>query len=156
MSEGLSEAGRATILRSFTARQAELAEERETAGTTWRWTNGIYLFPEGRCPYCRGIIHSDRIWVIEEDDFAGRYRLTGRFKLSHGRLVREPADHPHVNGGHICMGNSRSAAHALFYGMNPGSAYNADPIWWQRWMKRVWCGHECEELTRLADRRRSY
>jgi hypothetical protein len=121
--DNLTEAGRATILREFYAREAELRPADGSEDHTWRWAEGAILFPEGRCPLCQEPMRSNRIWLIQE----GARQLLGQRKLEGGRLVVEEPRHPHANGTDVCTGSvfgvdgtyrHNDVVTALFFGIN--------------------------------------
>lgn len=153
MNEPITDATKATILRSFTAREVELADNRETA---WRWTDGVILFPEARCPFCAATMQSNRVWKVSNIGFNldGQYRLDPPVEGPVGQLVREPPEHPHVTGTAICRGTTESAQAALFLSINPGDCYwgSSSDVGRQRikaWMLKVfnhWCGMESKVI----------
>ena len=146
MSDGqINDTHKAAILREFTARSDELGiGSNDGPDYTWQWAEGIYVFPDGRCPYCGGPITSNRIWKI-----VGR-TLVARWKVNRqtGRLIKESRPtHPHVNGSGICQGSAKTAADALFTAMNPADAYSSTSFpshLWDCW------DHDCGPGGRLS------
>lgn len=131
----LSELILLTMLRSFHTAQQELQAQweaemrsREVTSTTWSWTPGTFVFPEGLCCYCGGVMRSRAIWRTTAQQFIGSYKLVddgdgaGHFDVDRS--------HPHVTGTSICMGggdyHSHSVADALFMSFNPLSSYFGD------------------------------
>lgn len=139
MSE-MTEAIRATILRNFTARAAELADQRPTDRHPWSWEEGIALFPEARCPYCSAAIQSNRIWKI------GPRQVFAQWRLDRGRLVKEQPEHPHCGGGGaVCTGNADSTLAALFFSINTGDTYwGRGPTAVKPWLAKMF-GHICHQ-----------
>lgn len=144
----IDDAVRATILRNFTAREVELADEVQSDRRPWRWVEGVTLFPEGRCPYCQGTMFSNRIWKLGGRT-AGYGVLHGQYRIvppaegkAVGRLVQEAPKHPHVSGTNVCMGNSESVSQALFFGINPRGAYWGGTRQVKDWLRQMF-GHDC-------------
>jgi hypothetical protein len=151
-----SEVVKAQILRSFTNREAELAEQNVNAPTSWAWSRGIILFPEGICPWCREAIRNKEIWKVEGRQIVGQWRI----ERGHIRRVRSGGGHPHANGTSICMGNvDGSAASALFLHMNPSSCYwdwgagtggeRKPRGTFGTWLREQW-GHDCPGHTHTS------
>lgn len=145
----VNEAVKASILRSFSAREVELADRVDSDLHSWGWCDGVVLFPQGKCPYCHATITSNRIWKI------GRQSVDGRWKVVDGQVVKDDrADHPHARytyGGPVCTGDASDTLTALFFGMNPGDAMapefrnrGRDP--WNEWLARVF-DHVCPQLN---------
>lgn len=131
-----------SLLREFTARQAEVALDK----VSWSWNPGAALFPEAQCPFCKATMISNRIWLVVDR------QLLGRWKLAAGRLRKERTDgsnlHPHVNGTSICMGTGTrgSALTALFLGMYPEDSYwGSSDARWAAWLRTVF-DHACPEV----------
>lgn len=121
----------ASMLRSFlitgmdmqAQREEELAK-RMAQPPVWRWSPGTFVFPEGLCCYCGGVMRSPCIWRAVDLQFYGSWKVVD----DGGGLGHLEYDdsHPHVNTGSICMGGSRSASSvgdALFLAFNPLSTY---------------------------------
>jgi hypothetical protein len=121
-----------TILRNFQLakldREMQWQEElqaRLSKPPVWSWTPGTFVFPEGLCCYCGGVMRSPAIWRAESLQFYGSWKVvsngdgTGYFEFD--------GSHPHVIAGSICMGSetrrASSAADALFLAFNPLSSY---------------------------------
>lgn len=127
----------ASMLRSFrlvelerqTARQEELAG-RADKPPVWRWAQGTFVFPEGLCCYCGGVMRSPCIFQAVNRQYYGSWKVV-RGEDGVGRLVYDDS-HPHVNNGSICMGagnyQAGSVADALFLAFNPLSSYFGEMI----------------------------
>lgn len=116
----------------------------------------VTAFPEGICPFCKGVIKSNAIWLI--DTTAGVERLHA-IGVVEGRKVawyysEQNRIHPHVGmSTFICMGDgdrgARSAEEALFFGMNPRGQYSSDVTSWGNvaghLRSEVW-NHDCAEM----------
>jgi hypothetical protein len=121
-----------------------LATNESAQEKGWRWRKGVVLFPEARCPYCKGVIKSRAVWLVE-----GFY-LRGQAVPRQGRpLVLEDALHPHcLPGDAICMGDAVDPLQALFNGLNPSSAYSMDDLSFPDWLRGELWGHDCAEMDR--------
>ena len=127
----LSEELAVTILRNFNLAQitvqtqweADLAARMDKP-PTWSWTPGTFVFPEGLCCYCGGVMRSPAIWRTDNLQFLGSWKVVGGGSEGHFEFDDE---HPHVNDGSICMGGdgyrATSVADALFLAFNPLSMY---------------------------------
>ena len=128
----LSEELAVTILRNFNLAQitvtaqweADLAARMDKP-PTWSWTPGTFVFPEGLCCYCGGVMRSPAIWRTDNLQFLGSWKVVGDGGgVGHFEFDDE---HPHVNDGSICMGGdgyrATSVADALFLAFNPLSMY---------------------------------
>lgn len=137
----------ATMLRAFTARSAEISGDGAVEDKTWRLADGVYVFPDGRCPYCREPITSNRIWKIEGRILVGRWKIRPGSNGRPGRLVRERYGlHPHVNGNGICQGSAATGADALFTAMNPGDSFDSSRSTWTNFLTDVWDHGDCAVL----------
>ena len=145
------------ILRSFEAvRPAPTA----ITVTKWRWAEGVHVFPEAVCPFCKVVMRSTCIWQVNE----AAQRLDRITKPSDGQLIEMPREHPHAHSsGAICMnGHVRgtpgadSVAVALFVGIYPQSNLMAgssrDSIW-DEWFGNYF-GHYVHDATGLRRRNR--
>lgn len=128
----LSEELAVTILRNFSLAQATVQSQweadlaaRMNKPPVWNWTPGTFVFPEGLCCYCGGIMRSVGVWRTDNLQFLGSWKVVsdgggvGHFEFDD--------EHPHVNGGSICMGSGNfrasSVGDALFMAFNPLSMY---------------------------------
>lgn len=114
----MEEIHKTSLLRVFALRQVESAGSSERS--TWRFIEGIILFPEARCPYCHEPMRSQRIWQARSG------MVLGCWEIKEGKLVKQAVRHPHVlNNGAICMGNQPLGKEmsALFLGLNFISSY---------------------------------
>lgn len=119
-----------TILRNFQLAKLDVETQwRENlqaqlaAPPTWRWAPGTFVFPEGLCCYCGGVMRSPAIWRAEGLQYWGSWKLAG--EGADGYFAFDDS-HPHVNNGSICMGGdyqATSVADALFLAFNPLSTY---------------------------------
>lgn len=131
----LSEELAMTMLRDFqmavVMQQAEWEMDlaaRASKPPVWRWAPGTFVFPEGLCCYCGGVMRSPCIWRAENLQFHGSWKVVedgdgiGHFAVD--------LTHPHVHNGSICMGTgnyrTNSVADALFLAFNPFSTYFGD------------------------------
>lgn len=126
---------------------------------------GLFVYPEGICPFCEEVIKSNRIWLLRQARLMGRWKISmsGRGRNRRGRLNKENRpSHPHVEGhgsNGICLGAGNSEPdRALFFGMNPRGAYwvySSNGISrWYRWLRAVW-DHDCpNDLTAATALRR--
>lgn len=157
----MTDAVRASLLRGFTAREAELTAQAATTPTRWpwRWQEGIALFPEGVCPLCRAAIVSNRIWHVGVRTLHCQFRLeAARDGQAVGRIVREAPEHPHVVGTQVCTGRVYDQGNygvtnalgttlaALFLGITPADTYwgrgpRPIPDWLLKMFDHV-CGQE--------------
>ena len=122
----------ASMLREFNLaamtaqfrREADLAI-RADQPPVWRWSPGTFVFPEGLCCYCGGVMLSPCIWRVEGQQFHGSWKVVD-VAGGRGHFVFSDA-HPHSNHGSICMGagdyRAGSVADALFLAFNPTSMY---------------------------------
>ncbi len=149
--------------RHQAAQMLQEFQQHRTAGAggtrSWKWKEGVILFPESFCMWCGQAMTSTRVWLTDERAL----KLLGQIKLEGGRLVKENYSHPHVhptNGGAICMKDATSAYQALFLAWNTGSMHWAaiDPRkadqyagrksyfdickMWRNWLADTW-GHSC-------------
>lgn len=136
------------ILNSFESHRS-VTEQR---GKTWRWAEGVILFPEALCPYCNGVMKSRWFWWV--DDRSQRLIMAARFdERSNTQLVKVTSYvHPHVDGhagGHVCCGSAKSASEALFLGLGLGSPYwHPDPDWYKRAFDHVCSGKAARRNSR--------
>jgi hypothetical protein len=138
---------RASLLREFSVRQAEV--EDPEAVKQWHWTPGTILFPEGICPWCNQTMTSSFIWVVRGPV------LKSIVRVENGRLLPAVRRHPHIDGssGAICMGqDGHDPIAALFSNMFPDGAYGswtpAQPgarLLWKEWLNEYW-SHSCDSL----------
>lgn len=131
------------VLREFSEHRAKVVDGPHTE---WKWSAGVVLFPDALCPWCGEVMHSNRIWLVNER----MKKLDGQVALVEDKLVLEPPSHPHVrSGGYICMNSARDAYSALFLGMNFGHSHmqNDNPRTWQKvwkaWNVRMF-DHACD------------
>lgn len=140
----VNEVIKASILRSFTAREVELDDSNRAV--SWRWSAGVILFPEGICPWCKENIRSNRIWKVVDRQLVGRWKVLADGKVA----LDDKANHPHASGGdrggNICMGSAESVTAALFLNMNPNDCYwGSEKLKWHPWLREVW-DHDCGAL----------
>lgn len=128
----MSEVMVASMLRSFqlaqviaqTQREADLAALADKP-PVWRWSPGTFVFPEGLCCYCGGVMRSPCIFRAVDQQYYGSWKVVGGPDgVGHFEFDGE---HPHANAGSICMGSggysAQSTADALFLAFNPTSMY---------------------------------
>ena len=116
---------------------------------SWRWAEGVILFPEALCPFCNGVMKSPRIWHVDER--GQRLIAVARLDIE-GKVQKvQSSVHPHVNGqagGGVCLGNARSTSEALFFGLGLGAPYWNAP---RAWYKAAF-DHECSSSSRRLSR----
>lgn len=126
------------IARAVTEAVASQAPTTNNKG--WRWRKGVVLFPEVKCPYCKGIVKSKALWLTTDT------KLLGQGVPRHGEEFKlDKPYHPHAltgDGGTICFGDAYDAVQALFGGLNPDSTYTDC----DEWLRSELWGHECEEM----------
>lgn len=147
------------ILRNF-----EAVRPAPTAVTTtkWKWAEGVHLFPEAVCPFCKVVMRSTCIWQVSET----AQRLRCIVKPDGSQLKLMPLKHPHVheNNGSICMNGyaprtsgADTVAMALFLGIYPrstigfGGYRQHEP--WPSWF-RDYFGHIEHDEAGLRKRNR--
>jgi hypothetical protein len=132
----------------------------------WQSAGGVFVFPEGKCPFCKKTIRSSQIWRIAPGTLKGRWRITRttnqlRFVPP---IFGDNTEHPHVLDGNVCLGQNtgeNATENALFLGMNPGGAYSqwtgngdsgitrnnctAAQERWEEFLSSVW-RHDCDEV----------
>lgn len=105
----------------------------------WRFQEGVVVFPEAECPYCKEIVKSKAVWVMSET------KLLGQAVPRRGReLIMDAPRHPHATPSDICFGNAFDPLHALFGALNPDSAW----VEVDQWLKGKYWEHECEEMRK--------
>ncbi len=121
--------------------------------TKWSWQPGVVLFPEAICAWCGDAMRSNRIWLVDHR----AKKLNGQIDVTGGRLIREPASHPHVmSHGTICMHDARDVVSALFLGMSMAhsiwqNSYRADwDVRWKAWMVKMF-DHDCKSTGRHGE-----
>lgn len=125
-----------------------LALNESSRDKGWHWRRGVVLFPEARCPYCKDVIKSRALWLVE-----GFY-LRGQCVPVAGReLVLDTAWHPHcLPGNAICMGDAVDPLQALFNGLNPESAYGGNAGSghnnFVQWLNSSLWSHSCDAMER--------
>jgi len=98
-------------------------QQRRSDSKSWRWAEGVHIFPDSICPVCNIVMQSSCLWQIDER----AQKLVAIVGVVDKRLVRLPVTHPHMYsapGGVICMGNAPrfstgAVAQAVLMGMNP-------------------------------------
>jgi len=145
-----------TVLRAFEAvRPAPVA----VTDRRWRWADGVVLFPDAVCPFCKVVMRSTCIWVVNER----ARRLEKVVKPMGGSLEVMPRHHPHVHtNGRICMsggtnlGPADSVVTALFLAIYPGSnllTSNHRNSIWDAWFDDYF-GHTKHDEAGLSKRSR--
>lgn len=124
----------------------ELATRVSAPTVGWSWSKGVVLFPESRCPFCKGVMKSRAVWLVQ-----GNYLIGQAVPVAGRELVLDPPEHPHATPSAICMGNAREPLQALFNGLNPKSSYfNAnDEITGGMcpWLRGPYWEHSCDEMA---------
>lgn len=131
--------------------------QREMAGKTkvkvddksWSFREGIILFPETRCPFCKEVVKSKAIWQVDVKN----KRLLGQGVPVKGQPFKlDNPKHPHVftsNSGHksgtTCMGNAPDMMTALFGAYNPSSLADTSQLI-STWFKGKYWEHDCQKV----------
>lgn len=128
-----------------------LATHEKIDTTGWKWRPGVVLFPETRCPFCKDVIKSKAVWLVE-----GNY-LKGQAVPVAGRpLVLDPPKHPHALPSQICMGNATDPLQALFNGLNPESSFfnvnNTITGDIPGWLRGPYWKHDCDKARNAEER----
>ena len=105
------------IVRAVTA---ELTTRTKSQVTGWRWAEGVVVFPDIRCPYCKQGVRSPAIWKHNDTNLIGQV-------VPQAGVTPELAapKHAHVitAAGGICLGHAKTAYQALFGALNGTAAY---------------------------------
>lgn len=129
--------------------QREMAGKTKVDDKSWSFREGIILFPETRCPFCKEVVKSKAIWQV---DVKGK-RLLGQGVPVKGQPFKlDNPKHPHVftgssgyKAGTTCMGNAPDMVTALFGAYNPSSlADTSQKI--STWFKGKYWEHDCKNL----------
>ena len=105
------------IVRAVTA---ELTTRTRKQVTGWRWAEGVVVFPDIRCPYCKQGVRSPAIWKHNDTHLIGQ--VVPQIGVT---PALEHPTHAHVvdNNGGICFGRAKTAYQALFGALNGTPAY---------------------------------
>ena len=97
--------------------------------------------PSVVCSYCDRPAETGRTWLLDE----GKMRIISSYNIKTRGRVRNGAVHPHCKGesGVICMGNAKTVAEAVLFGLYPDSAYTNI----REFMSDI--GHECGEFDKF-------
>jgi hypothetical protein len=131
------------IVRNVTA---ELATRTKAQVTGWRWADGVVVFPDIRCPYCKQGVRSPAIWKHTKTT------LIGQVVPQMGVTPElEKPNHAHVTtaAGGICFGKARTAYQALFGALNgtPNYEHMVGPF-----LRGPLMGHHhCEEMDAIKE-----
>ena len=134
------------VLGSFDHFRQQIVDVNNSRGRTWKWEEGVILFPQALCPSCNGAMQSNRIWQVNERG----QRVVQVASLAGGLLARVTHHiHPHVDSaGYVCLGDARSATEALFLGLGMGSPYwAAERSWYKEAFDHV-CSSESKRNSR--------
>jgi hypothetical protein len=105
------------IIRNVTA---ELATRTKAQVTGWRWADGVVVFPDIRCPYCKQGVRSSAIWKHNDTHLIGQ--VVPQMGVT---PALAPPTHAHVvdPAGGICFGRAKTAYQALFGALNGTPEY---------------------------------
>lgn len=134
----LTEVQRISILRNYLINEAKA---RSNNNVRWAFSRGVILFPETKCPFCKTILRSTKIWMARDG------LLLGCWTLENGKMVKRTAaeiGHPHVWDSAICMGNLKRGEEmaALFLGLSPDPQYTK----MRSWLRKEF-GHVCSKVV---------
>jgi hypothetical protein len=131
------------IVRNVTA---ELATRTKAQVTGWRWADGVVVFPDIRCPYCKQGVRSPAIWKHTKTTLIGQVvpQMGVTPQLDH-------PEHAHVvtEAGGICFGRAKTAYQALFGALNgtPNYEHMVGPF-----LRGPLMGHHhCEEMDAIKE-----
>lgn len=129
---------------SAVAQQVQV-QRKESINTTWSWAGTPVMYPESKCPFCKGVIQSQGIWLF---DGLRQERLIGAlFPTEGGKIQLVMPSHPHdTGGGYICFGGHPNGAAVLASAPNL-SDVPMGKFYVPRWIKRYW-GHECKQMLK--------
>lgn len=143
-------------MRDIFQKIGETLAEIEGSQNNFKVANGLWVFPEGKCPFCGQVIQSKKIWLLGEAKLLKMWSLVGPRRSK--KLGRSRRSHPHIElSGDVCMGylsgggSNHSTEAALFLGMNAeGSFWGSRYKRWFRWLNTVW-GHRCPSKQELME-----
>lgn len=128
--------------------QREMAGKTKVEDKAWSFREGIILFPETRCPFCKEVVKSKAIWQVDNK----AKRLLGQGIPVKGQPFKlDNPKHPHVftaysgRGGGTCMGNAPDMITALFGAYNPSSLADTSQTI-STWFKGKYWEHDCKNL----------
>jgi hypothetical protein len=114
--------------------------------TAWGLVGQPLFYPESRCPFCKTVVRSPYVWIIQEMTDRAIPRLLGAFlPQADGRVTVVQPSHPHdTGGGYLCRGQ-----HDTVWGLLASAPnLNDCPMGQFRvplWLKRYWNHPNCAE-----------